>query len=151
MTSRERVQAALNHKQSDMLPIDFGAHKSSGIAALAYNKLKEKLGYSQETTKVYDIWSQLALPEPFILDRMGADVLQVPRLYAGPNIKMDRWKCGHLIDGSPCMEPYDFNPVKDGKVTRDAKVRVLRDNIVIHEGEVGSLQRFKDAVAGLKS
>ncbi len=35
--------------------------------------------------------------------------------------------------------------VKDGKVTRDSKVRVLRDNIVIHEGEVGSLQRFKDA------
>jgi len=36
--------------------------------------------------------------------------------------------------------------VKDGKVSRDAQVRVLRDNIVIHEGEVGSLQRFKDAV-----
>ena len=35
--------------------------------------------------------------------------------------------------------------VKDGKVTRDAQVRVLRDNIVIHQGEVGSLQRFKDA------
>ena len=35
--------------------------------------------------------------------------------------------------------------VKDGKVTRDAQVRVLRDNVVIHEGEVGSLQRFKDA------
>ena len=34
--------------------------------------------------------------------------------------------------------------VKDGKVTRDAQVRVLRDNVVIHEGEVGSLQRFKD-------
>ena len=36
--------------------------------------------------------------------------------------------------------------VKDGKVSRDAQVRVLRDNIVIHEGTVGSLQRFKDAV-----
>ena len=36
--------------------------------------------------------------------------------------------------------------VKDGKITRDAQVRILRDNIVIHEGEVGSLQRFKDAV-----
>ncbi len=35
--------------------------------------------------------------------------------------------------------------VKDGKVTKDAQVRVLRDNIVIHQGEVGSLQRFKDA------
>ena len=36
--------------------------------------------------------------------------------------------------------------VKDGKVTRDSQVRVLRDSIVIHEGEIGSLQRFKDAV-----
>ena len=36
--------------------------------------------------------------------------------------------------------------VKDGKVTRDAQVRVLRDNIVIHEGSIGSLQRFKDSV-----
>ncbi len=36
--------------------------------------------------------------------------------------------------------------VKDGKITRDAQVRVLRDNIVIHQGEVGSLQRYKDSV-----
>ncbi len=36
--------------------------------------------------------------------------------------------------------------VKDGKVTRDAQVRILRDNIVVHEGNVGSLQRFKDSV-----
>ncbi len=36
--------------------------------------------------------------------------------------------------------------VKDGKITRDAQVRVLRDNIVIYEGNVGSLQRFKDSV-----
>ena len=35
--------------------------------------------------------------------------------------------------------------VKDGKVTRDGQVRILRDNIVIYEGEIGSLQRFKDA------
>jgi len=36
--------------------------------------------------------------------------------------------------------------VKDGKITRDAQVRVLRDNIVIYEGVLGSLQRFKDSV-----
>ncbi|MEA4965099.1 MAG: translation initiation factor IF-2 [Oscillospiraceae bacterium] len=35
--------------------------------------------------------------------------------------------------------------VKDGKVTRDARVRILRDNIVIHESTIGSLQRFKDS------
>ena len=41
--------------------------------------------------------------------------------------------------------------VKDGKVTRDAKVRVLRDNVVIYTGEVGSLQRFKDSVKEVQS
>ena len=36
--------------------------------------------------------------------------------------------------------------VKDGKITRDGQVRVQRDNIVIYEGNIGSLQRFKDSV-----
>ncbi|MBR6825788.1 MAG: translation initiation factor IF-2 [Oscillospiraceae bacterium] len=41
--------------------------------------------------------------------------------------------------------------VKDGKITRDAQVRVLRDNIVIYEGKLGSLQRFKDSVKEVAS
>ena len=36
--------------------------------------------------------------------------------------------------------------VRDGRITRDGQVRVLRDNIVMHEGKIGSLQRFKDSV-----
>ena len=36
--------------------------------------------------------------------------------------------------------------VTDGKVTRGNKVRLLRDNIVIHEGTLKSLRRFKDEV-----
>lgn len=34
--------------------------------------------------------------------------------------------------------------VKDGKVQRSAKVRLVRDGVVIHEGEISSLKRFKD-------
>ncbi len=36
--------------------------------------------------------------------------------------------------------------VTDGKITRNSKVRVVRDGIVIYEGELGSLKRFKDDV-----
>ena len=36
--------------------------------------------------------------------------------------------------------------VTDGKIQRGCSVRVLRDNIVIHEGELASLRRFKDDV-----
>ena len=35
---------------------------------------------------------------------------------------------------------------QDGKIQRGCQVRVLRDNIVIHEGELASLRRFKDDV-----
>ena len=36
--------------------------------------------------------------------------------------------------------------VLDGKVTRNTKVRVIRDGIVVHTGTLGSLKRFKDDV-----
>ncbi|MCQ2438070.1 MAG: translation initiation factor IF-2, partial [Clostridia bacterium] len=34
--------------------------------------------------------------------------------------------------------------VTDGKISRNAEVRLLRDNVVIHEGKIDSLKRFKD-------
>ena len=34
--------------------------------------------------------------------------------------------------------------VRDGKIKRTSKVRVIRDGIVIYTGELGSLKRFKD-------
>ena len=36
--------------------------------------------------------------------------------------------------------------VTNGKVERHAGVRVIRDNVVIHEGKLASLKRFKDDV-----
>lgn len=36
--------------------------------------------------------------------------------------------------------------VTEGKIARNAQVRVLRDNVVIHEGRISSLKRFKDDV-----
>ncbi len=36
--------------------------------------------------------------------------------------------------------------VLDGKVNRNTKVRIIRDGIVVHSGELGSLKRFKDDV-----
>jgi translation initiation factor IF-2 len=36
--------------------------------------------------------------------------------------------------------------VKEGKIKRGNKVRLIRDGIVIHSGELGSLKRFKEDV-----
>ena len=36
--------------------------------------------------------------------------------------------------------------ITEGKVQRNAQIRLVRDGIVVHEGAIASLQRFKDAV-----
>lgn len=36
--------------------------------------------------------------------------------------------------------------VVDGKLTRNCEIRLLRDNVVVHEGKIASLKRFKDDV-----
>ena len=41
--------------------------------------------------------------------------------------------------------------VTDGVVKRGAKVRLIRDNVVIHEGELSTLKRFKDEVREVQS
>ena len=41
--------------------------------------------------------------------------------------------------------------VKEGKVKRTNKVRVIREGIVVYTGELGSLKRFKDDVKEVAS
>ena len=40
--------------------------------------------------------------------------------------------------------------VKEGLIKRTSKIRILRDNVVIHDGAIGSLKRFKDEVKEIK-
>jgi translation initiation factor IF-2 len=41
--------------------------------------------------------------------------------------------------------------VQDGTITRDSQVRILRDNVVVFTGKIGSLRRFKDDVSEVKT
>ncbi len=41
--------------------------------------------------------------------------------------------------------------VLDGRLTRDAKIRLLRDNVVVYEGRIRSLRRFKEDVAEVRA
>ena len=39
----------------------------------------------------------------------------------------------------------------DGTIGRDSQVRILRDNVVVHSGKIGSLRRFKDDASEVRS
>jgi uroporphyrinogen decarboxylase len=111
MTSRERVVAAINHRQPDRVPIDFGGHRSSGISAIAYARLKRRLGIDAGDIYVYDMVQQLAIVEPEVLDAVGADVAELGR---GFMTAEQDWKPWTLPDGTPCKIPAFINEVKRG-------------------------------------
>ena len=112
MTHRERILCTLSHEEPDKMAIDFGGMRSTGITAVAYNNLRKYLGLSIKNTRVYDLFQQLAEPELDILERFGGDVLQLHRYCPSFGIPIDRWRPDELSDGSPCLVPQDFHPVR---------------------------------------
>ncbi|MEA2062795.1 MAG: uroporphyrinogen decarboxylase family protein [Gemmatimonadota bacterium] len=74
MTSRERVLAAVELREPDRVPIDFGSTLQTGIMAASYHELKELLGLGGETF-VYDIYQMLAEIEQPVRERMHSDVV----------------------------------------------------------------------------
>ncbi|MHC4403296.1 MAG: uroporphyrinogen decarboxylase family protein [Planctomycetota bacterium] len=74
MNSRERVLAAVNHRAVDRVPIDLGAIRATGINAVVYHKIKERLGINTPT-KIHDSMQILAELEPEIIEHFHVDVL----------------------------------------------------------------------------
>ena len=123
-TPRQRVLAAIEHREPDQVPCDLGSNPSSGISAMAYNRLKAHLGMTQGSTRVFDVVQQLAQPEACMLDTLGADVLDVGRVF---NVEATDWKDVTLSDGSPAQVPSWFNPIQreDGSYEVESKGQVI--------------------------
>jgi uroporphyrinogen decarboxylase len=107
MNSRERLLAAINHKEPDRVAIDLGSTPSSGISAAAYGNLKKALGISSGHTRIYDVVQQLAQPEDMILDRFGVDVVDIGRAF---NTADSDWYDITLFNGNTAQYPTWFKP-----------------------------------------
>ena len=124
MTSRERIGAALNHQETDRIPIDFSGHRSSGIAAIAYARLREYLKLEPKPIRVYDPIQQLAIVDEDVLDRFNVDTIELGRAFA---LDDGSWADWVLPDGTPCQMPVWALPERgDGAwVLRSKSGRVI--------------------------
>ena len=102
MTPRERVLAALNHQETDRVPVDFSGHRSSGIAAIAYPKLRARLSLPPRPIGVYDVIQQLAIVDEDVLDRFDVDIIELGRGFA---LDDNSWTPWTLPDGTSCFVP----------------------------------------------
>ncbi|MCP5109409.1 MAG: methyltransferase [bacterium] len=113
MTSKQRVLAALNHQESDRIPIDFGGTAVTGIHASCVAGLRNYYGLEQRPVKVHEPYQVLGLVEDDLKEAMGIDVEGVfPRktLFGFEN---KGWKPWRLEDGLEVEVPEDFRTTVD--------------------------------------
>ena len=124
MTHRERVIAAINHRETDRVPIDFAGHHSSGIAAIAYARLRTYLGLPARPIRVQEPKQQIAIVDEDVLDLFSVDTTELGRSFA---LDDGDWTDWVLPDGTPCQIPVWIKPERDGRrwVIRSATGRVI--------------------------
>lgn len=158
LTSRERVIRALNHQETDRVPIDIG-----GISTLttlhrdAYAKLKDFLGYKNDQVTLTSMMSQSVLVDEYIRKRFKGDFyplyttgpkpdLQIQQEDGGATWYLDewgvKWRCpaeglyydpvGHPLQDSD-LEDLDRFPWPDPRETRhivglEEKAREIYEN-----------------------
>ncbi len=114
-TPRERVQTALEHRESDRVPIDLGSGQSSGIHARTYARLIELLGIQEEIV-LFQKAGQLARPSERVLEWAGADVRGVvvgDRQIRPPSVRkdatVDEWGVeSRMAPSATCYAPVGF-------------------------------------------
>jgi len=109
---RQHVLNAIDHIEPEKVPVDFGGHRSSGIMAIGYRKLREHLGLPPRPLRVYDVVQQLAIIDDDVLERFDVDTTELGRGFCAE----DRWwKPWQLPDGTDCLIPSWFDVRKRGE------------------------------------
>ena len=115
MTSKQRLQNALNHKQPDKLPVDFGATATTGMHHSCIAALREYYGLEKHLIKIIDPIQMLGLVEDDLKEALGFDVEGVFSRTNSFGVRNENWKEWKQDDGSVVLVPGDFNTTVDAK------------------------------------
>ena len=120
ITSRERINLALNHQEADRVPLDLGAGPTSGMHASSVYLLRQALQLDPPGTPVNVIEPYQLLGEikPDLQEALGVDVVGVWPSATLFGFRNEGWKPWTLFDGTPVLVPEDFNidPEMDGSI-----------------------------------
>jgi uroporphyrinogen decarboxylase len=109
MTSRQRVQAVLNHEQPDHVPVILGVSNATGIKMQPYRGVKELLGIDAPDEYIYD-WPELgtAKIDEQTMRRLRSDVRGVVDRFPLHVKERNRKR----VPGSPCIDDWGIGQVE---------------------------------------
>ncbi len=111
MTSKERLQATLNHQEPDRVCVDFGATPVTGIHVSMITKLWQRVfGQHDYKVKVIEPYQMLGEIDPGLRDALGIDVIGIPGRKSLLGTDEDgQWKPFRLFDGTDVMVHHNLN------------------------------------------
>src|SRR5512138_2402792 len=111
MTSRERVDTALSHRQADRVPLDLGASAVTGMHVSSVYALRQALGLDAPGTpvRVVEPYQMLGEIAPDLMNALGVDVVGLGGSRTLFGFKNEGWKPFSLFDGTPALVPEGFN------------------------------------------
>jgi hypothetical protein len=111
MTSRERVTAALDHREADKIPFDLGGSAVTGMQASTVYRLRQALQLDPPGTpvKVVEPYQVLGEIGADLMDAIGIDVACLWGRKTMFGFENTDWKAWELFDGTPVLVPGGFN------------------------------------------
>jgi uroporphyrinogen-III decarboxylase len=125
VNKKERVLAALNHRQPDRVPVDFGSTGVTGMHASCVAALRSHFGLEKRLVKVHEPYQMLGLLEDDLQNALGIDVEGVFPRNTMFGFSNHAWKPWRMPDGLEVLVSGDF------RITVDAS----GDTLIYPEGD----------------
>jgi len=115
MTSRERVNLALQHREADRVPLDLGGTTVTGMHVSTVYRLRQALGLDKPGTpvKIIEPFQTLGEIKPDLMAALGIDVVVLAGLGTSFGFKLEGWKEWTYPDGTPTLVPGGFNTIPE--------------------------------------
>ena len=132
--SRQRVLDALDHKQPDRLPVDFGSTAVTGIHVSCVAALRDHYGLEKRPVKVHEPFQMLGLLDEDLKQALGVDVEGVFRRRTMFGFENKDWK-PWVLNGLEVLVPGMFNTTVDEK----------GDTLIYPDGDLTARAEWADA------
>ncbi len=113
MTSRERVQAALDHKQPDAIPVDFNATAVTGMHINCVTGLRDHYGLEKRLIKLHEPYQMLGWIDEDLQKALGIDVEGVWGFETIFGFRNEDWKPWRMDNGQDVLVSGHFKVTKD--------------------------------------
>jgi hypothetical protein len=111
MTSRERVELALDHQEPDRIPLDLGGSTVTGMHVSTVYRLRQALDLDppEVPVKVVEPFQMLGEIKPDLVDALGVDFVSLRGTGTLFGFRQEGWKPWAAFDGTPMLVPAGFN------------------------------------------